>query len=111
MNLAIAKEKAKKYTKQHTHKKDKKHDHSDQTATVKRIGKKKLTVKVNGMVCAFCAQGIEKNFNQQEEVQSTKVDLDTMEVTIHLKAGKNLAEEKIKEIVTSAGFSYVELKE
>ena len=30
---------------------------------------------VKGMVCAFCATGIEKTFRKQPEVESVKVDL------------------------------------
>lgn len=71
-----------------------------------------MVIKVKGMVCAFCAQGVEKNFNKLDVVKSTKVDLDKMEVTLNLKdKGKGkLSEKKIKEVVTDAGFSYVGVK-
>ena len=62
------------------------------------------------MLCAFCAQGIKKNFNKKSEVESTKVDLDKMEVEIKLKEGKSLSEDAIKEVVTSAGFSFEGVK-
>lgn len=92
------------------HKNGDKHDHSSQDATLKRLGDQKVIIKVKGMVCAFCAQGIEKNFNKLAEVKSTKVDLDTMEVTVSLKKNKKMTEKKIKDVVTSAGFNYVGLK-
>lgn len=63
------------------------------------------------MVCAFCAQGIKKHFNARPEVQDTKVDLDTMQVTVNLKEGKVLESKVIKKIVTDAGFSFEGLKE
>lgn len=99
--------------KNHDHKKHdhKKHDHKDQKASLKKTGKDKLTLKVKGMVCAFCAQGIEKNFNKQKQVKSTKVNLDNMEVTIKLHPGKSLSEKKIKKIVTDAGFGFDGIKE
>ena len=93
--------------------KDRSHDghgHSKDKATLRRVGKGKLIVKVKGMVCAFCAQGIEKNFNKQKQVKSTKVDLDKMEVTVLLKPGKTLSENAIKSIVTGAGFGYAGMK-
>lgn len=93
------------------HESHKDHDHSDTKAQLQKVGKDKLVIKVKGMVCAFCAQGITKNFNKQEQVKDTKVDLDKMEVTIQLKPGKALPEKVIKDIVTDAGFSYVGLKE
>lgn len=86
------------------------HNHKDQGATVKKINKEKLVIKVKGMVCAFCAQGIEKNFNKRDEVKNTKVDLDNMEVFVELKKGKILREEVIKKIVVDAGFSYAGMK-
>ena len=93
------------------HNDHKKHDHKDSKAVLKKTSKNKLTVKVKGMVCAFCAQGIEKNFNKRKEVKKTKVDLDTMEVFIELNKGQSLTEKEIKEIVVDAGFSYEGFKE
>lgn len=92
------------------HKDHKKHDHSDQEASLEKKGKDLLVIKVKGMVCAFCAQGIKKNFNKQDEVKSTEVNLDNMEVTVQLKKNRTLSEEKIKKIVTDAGFSFSGLK-
>lgn len=86
------------------------HSHADSKATAEKVGSDKLLVKVNGMVCAFCAQGIEKNFNAKPAVKNTKVDLDTMEVLITLKEGKSLSEKEIKEVVTNAGFTFVGMK-
>ena len=60
---------------------------------------------VNGMVCAFCATGIEKTFRKQPEVATVKVDLPTKQVTITTKAGKTLSDAKIKEVVTYSGYT------
>ena len=60
---------------------------------------------VNGMVCAFCATGIEKTFRKQPEVQSVKVDLPSKQVTIKTKPGKRLSDAKVKEIVTYSGYT------
>ena len=46
------------------------------------------------MVCAFCAQGIKKNFNGRNEVKETKVDLDKMEVEVIFKKGKSLTQKR-----------------
>jgi mercuric ion binding protein len=59
---------------------------------------------VNGMVCAFCATGIEKTFRKQPEVATVKVDLATKLVTITTKPGKTLSDTKIKEVVTYSGY-------
>ena len=60
---------------------------------------------VNGMVCAFCATGIEKTFRKQPEVASVKVDLPKKTVTITTKPGKTLSDAKIKEVVTYSGYT------
>ena len=60
---------------------------------------------VNGMVCAFCATGIEKTFRKQPEVATVKVDLPTKQVTITTKAGKTLSDEKKREVVTYSGYT------
>jgi copper chaperone CopZ len=60
---------------------------------------------VNGMVCAFCATGIEKTFRKQPEVESVKVDLPSKQVTIKTKPGKTLTDAKIKEVVTYSGYT------
>ena len=60
---------------------------------------------VHGMVCAFCATGIEKTFRKQPEVASVKVDLPKKLVTITTKPGKTLSDAKIKEVVTYSGYT------
>ena len=64
-----------------------------------------ITTTVNGMVCAFCATGIEKTFRKQPEVATIKVDLPKKLVTITTKPGKTLTDAKIKEVVTFSGYT------
>ena len=64
-----------------------------------------ITTTVNGMVCAFCATGIEKTFRKQPEVDKVKVDLPKKTVTITTKPGKTLSDHKIKEVITYSGYS------
>jgi mercuric ion binding protein len=64
-----------------------------------------ITTTVNGMVCAFCATGIEKTFWKQPEVATVKVDLPKKQVLITTKPGKTLSDAKIKEVVTYSGYT------
>ena len=64
-----------------------------------------ITTTVNGMVCAFCATGIDKTFRKQPEVATVKVDLPKKLVTITTKPGKTLPDAKIREIVTYSGYT------
>ena len=64
-----------------------------------------ITTSVKGMVCAFCATGIEKTFRKQPEVATVKVDLTKKRVIITTKPGKTLTDAKIKEVVTYSGYT------
>ena len=64
-----------------------------------------ITTTVNGMVCAFCATGIEKTFRKQPEVATVHVDLPKKTVTVTTKPGKTLSDAKVKEIVTYSGYT------
>jgi mercuric ion binding protein len=71
----------------------------------------KILVSVNGMVCSFCAQGIEKKFKAQKSVETVAVDLDNKKVTLQLKKGETISDETIKEIITNeAGYELVKIQ-
>jgi mercuric ion binding protein len=65
------------------------------------------TVKatVHGMVCAFCATGIEKKFKTNPEVDTIKIDLAKKLVTIKTKPGQTISDAKITEVIKYAGYS------
>ena len=63
-----------------------------------------IKVGVKGMVCAFCAQGIEKKFKAQKEVQDVQVNLENKFVKLKFKDGEKLANDKISEILKDAGY-------
>lgn len=63
-----------------------------------------LKVPVKGMVCAFCAQGIEKKFKAESEVEKVKVSLENKYVQLTFRDGKRLPNDKIKEILKDAGY-------
>lgn len=69
-----------------------------------------IHARVNGMVCAFCATGVEKSFQAQPSVETVKVDLEAKAVTITTKDGKNIDDEKVKKIITDAGYTVTEIK-
>ena len=66
-----------------------------------------LKVGVKGMVCAFCAQGIEKKFKAQPEVANVEVSLENKYVKLKFKEGKSLAKDKVTEILKDAGYEAV----
>jgi mercuric ion binding protein len=68
-----------------------------------------INATVNGMVCAFCATGIEKTFKAQAEVKSVDVDLEHKRVTIASKEGRTLDDNKIKQLLKNSGYSVVSI--
>ena len=63
-----------------------------------------IDIKVNGMVCDFCASTMEKAFLKNPNVESVSINLKTKYVHLDLKSGKNLSDEAIQSIVTNQGF-------
>lgn len=68
-----------------------------------------VTAHVNGLVCDFCAQSIQKLFRKEAAVSSVHVDLEKGEVHISLKPGQTLADDKISSLIRKSGYSLVKL--
>lgn len=66
---------------------------------------KEVKIHVNGMVCAFCGQGITKKFNARSEVSKVDVSLKEKTVTLALKEGKDIPDTEIKTILTDSGYN------
>jgi copper chaperone CopZ len=64
-----------------------------------------IQATVNGMVCGFCATGIEKTFKAQPEVKGVDVDLENKLVTIHTSEGRTMEDSKIRKLLGGAGYS------
>ena len=60
-------------------------------------------VEVNGMVCDFCARGIEKTFYKDKDVKKVNVSLENGIVLIGYKNTKNIDIDEIKNIFLSNG--------
>jgi copper chaperone CopZ len=69
---------------------------------------RKLTV--NGMVCAFCAQGIEKRLQALPATQAVYVNLGQKIVAVQAKDGQTLDEARLKHEVTEAGYDVVKVE-
>lgn len=69
-----------------------------------------INTKVNGMVCAFCAQGIEASFRKLPEVASVHVDLDQFNVRVETKGNLSIDDATVRRIIIDAGFEVVEIK-
>lgn len=65
---------------------------------------------VNGMVCAFCAQGIEKRLTKMPATKAVFVDLQRKVVAVEAKDGMKLDEKAITTEITDAGYDVVKME-
>jgi copper chaperone CopZ len=64
-----------------------------------------VTVKVNGLVCDFCARSIEAMMKKRSDVSGVHVDLDKGEVHLKLKADATLDDPTLKKLMVESGYS------
>ncbi|MGE0045913.1 MAG: heavy-metal-associated domain-containing protein [Hyphomonadaceae bacterium] len=64
-----------------------------------------VEVSVNGLVCDFCAQAIDRSFRRHPEVNAVRVDLTARLVSIDFRPNQNLDDGAIRDIVTRAGYT------
>lgn len=64
-----------------------------------------IKATVNGLVCAFCATGIEKTFKALPAVDHVKVDLESKLVTIGTKSDQKLDDTTVTKLITDAGYT------
>ncbi|MFQ3594760.1 MAG: cation transporter [Sphingomonadaceae bacterium] len=64
-----------------------------------------VTVKVNGLVCDFCARSIEKVVGRRGDVERVHVDLDKGEVHVALKSGATLTDPELRKLVVDSGYA------
>jgi copper chaperone CopZ len=65
---------------------------------------------VNGMVCAFCAQGIEKSLMKMPQTKAVFVDLKKKVVAVEAKEGQTLDGQKISAEIKDAGYDVVKIE-
>ena len=69
-----------------------------------------MKATVNGMVCAFCAQGIEKRLSKMPEAKAVLVDLKRRFVVIEPNDGMKLDEKRIIAEIKDAGYDVVSVE-
>lgn len=62
------------------------------------------SVKVKGLVCSFCAQGLVKSAKEHPSIAAAEVSLSKKTLDLVIKPSQSLSDEDIKMIVERAGF-------
>lgn len=63
-----------------------------------------IKANVNGMVCAFCAQGIEKKMRALTQTKDVYINLKQRIVAVEVKDGQTLTNDTVKDIIKKAGY-------
>jgi mercuric ion binding protein len=61
-------------------------------------------VGVDGMVCAFCAQGIEKKLKARTEVERFFVSLENKIVAVGFKDGRTMSDADLDRLIVDSGY-------
>ena len=64
-----------------------------------------IEMTVNGLVCAFCAQGIEKKLKKFPATAEVVVSLEHRLVAVALKDGQDITDADLRKALTDAGYS------
>jgi copper chaperone CopZ len=64
-----------------------------------------IEMHVNGLVCAFCAQGIEKKLRKFPATADVVVSLEQRLVAVALKDGQDIPDTELRQALTNAGYT------
>jgi cation transport ATPase len=63
-----------------------------------------INLTINGMVCAFCAQGLADLARSFDPVQQAYVDMDNRLVVLSIKPDSSMSDDQVREYVKDAGY-------
>lgn len=63
-----------------------------------------IEMKVYGLVCSFCAQGIEKILRKNPATADVVVSLQNKLVAVSLKDGQDIPDDELTKALTEAGY-------
>jgi len=69
-----------------------------------------IEMHVNGLVCAFCAQGIEKKLRKFPATADVVVSLEQHLVAVALKNGEDIPDGELRSALTNAGYNVVTIQ-
>jgi mercuric ion binding protein len=63
-----------------------------------------IEMKVNGLVCGFCAQGIEKTLRRNPATRDVVVSLENRLVAVATREGRDIADDELRKALQDAGY-------
>lgn len=64
-----------------------------------------IEMTVNGLVCGFCAQGIEKTLRRNPATADVMVSLENKLVAVVTKEGRDISNADLKKALTASGYA------
>ncbi len=64
----------------------------------------KISIKVEGLYCPFCAYGIEKQLKKLKGFKKVEINLKHGVAELHVKPGMSITDQAIQQAVEDAGF-------
>lgn len=71
---------------------------------------KTIEMDVNGLVCAFCAQGIQKTLKAFPAAEAVYVSLENRIVAVQLKDGSDIDDATLRKAITDSGYTVVAIR-
>jgi mercuric ion binding protein len=71
---------------------------------------KTIEMDVNGLVCAFCAQGIQKTLKSFPAAEAVYVSLENRIVAVQLKDGSDIDDATLRKAITDSGYAVVAIR-
>lgn len=68
-----------------------------------------IEMTVHGLVCGFCAQGIEKTFRKNAATEDVFVSLEHRLVVVSTKPGTDIADDTLRNVLRDAGYEIKEI--
>lgn len=69
-----------------------------------------IEMEVNGLVCAFCAQGIEKKLRAFPATADVVVSLEERLVAVATRPGQDIADAELRTALTDAGYTVTAIR-
>jgi mercuric ion binding protein len=67
-------------------------------------GATRIEIAINGMVCSFCAQGIENRLKTVPGASAIQVDLQHRLVKLQINSGGTVSDDRLRTLIRDAGF-------
>lgn len=74
------------------------------------VSARTIEMDVNGLVCAFCAQGIQKTLKAFPATEAVYVSLENRIVAVQLKEGNDIDDAALRKAITDSGYTVVAIR-